>query len=150
MKKFVAFILAMVMVFSLAVTVASADEPITNSCTCSGHHFFSNLQLSTNGTQYNKVSTSGCGLKKKIDDERIYVYHTTAVGVPDMTNLFLPFCSNDQLSCGSKWVTPGLKIPIRSDNTVYGWNYNVKARGNTDHALSGYNTIVVNGYYAVN
>lgn len=150
MKKFVAFILAMVMVFSLAVTVASAVEPLTDNCSCSGHHFFSNLRLSTNGTQYSNASGHGCGWKKDIDDERIYAYHTTAVGVSDMTNLFLPFCSNDDISCGSKWVTPGLKIPIRSDNTLVGWNYNVKARGNTDHALSGYSTIVINGYFAVN
>lgn len=150
MKKFLAFVLAMVMVFSLAMTAASAGEPVTDSCTCSGHHSFSNLQLSTDGILYNNVSAHGCGWKKSVNDERIYVYHTTAVGVPNMTNLFLPFCSNDGIGCGSKWVTPGLKIPIRSDDTFINWNYNVKARGNTDHKLSGYSSIVVNGYFAVN
>lgn len=152
MKKFVAFVLAMVMVFSLAATVASADGDVCSKHSGMHHSFQKNL--STNGTSFTVLANPACERTKQTNDQRIYVYHCTHVGVADMTNLFIPFESPDGVSMGSnrgsKWVTPELKIPIRSDNTKEDMRYNVKARGNTDHALSGYTTITVSGYYSVN
>ena len=155
MKKFVAFVLAMVMVFSLAMTAASADRECAKHIG-TAHHSFSTT-LSTDGVTYRFVSADPCGRNKRVNDQRIYVYHGTSVGVADMTNYFLPYryvygTSTNPVSCGSKWVTPELKIPIRSDNTLASltYSYNVKARGNTDHALSGYSAITVSGYFSVN
>lgn len=156
MKKFVAFVLAMVMVFSLAMTVASATDRECEKHVGTAHHSFSTT-LSTDGVTYRPISSQACGRNKRVNDQRIYVYYGTSIGVADMTNLFLPYRSTDPnaqsgTACGSKWVTPELKIPIRSDNTIMNssWYYNVRARGNTDHALSGYSSISVSGYFSVN
>lgn len=156
MKKFVAFVLAMVMVFSLAMTAASAADRECAKHVGTAHHSFSTT-LSTDGVTYRFISSNPCGRNKRVNDQRIYVYHGTSVGVADMTNHFLPYrfggdSAANGTACDSKWVTPELKIPIRSDNTKTGtdYTYNVKARGNTDHALSGYTTISVSGYFSVN
>ncbi len=149
MKKFVAFVLAMIMVFSLAVTVASAadcsnDEP-------NGRHPFKNVVLCSTEAMTFSFVTDACYRIKQKDDQRTFVQHTVSRGVASYTNYFVPTAPYDMSTTyGSKWVTPGQLIPIRSDNTVVGRQYGLKARGNTKHAKSGYNTITVNGFFNVN
>lgn len=149
MKKFVAFVLAIVLVFSMAVTVASAadcsnDEP-------NGRHPFKNVQLCSTEAKTFSFVVDACYRIKQKNDQRTFVQHSTSRGVSDMTNYFVPIAPYDMnTTYGSKWVTPGMLIPIRSDKTVAGNQYGLKARGNTDHAKSGYNTITISGFFNAN
>ncbi len=145
MKKFVAFVLAMVMVLCVGLTAAMAD--------CAYHpgeerHYFSGVRLCGTAAMEFRYVVPSCGHVKTENNQRTYVQETTTVGVSDMTNYFVPIAPyNMSKTYGSKWVTPGLLIPIRSDKTVTGITYGLKARGNTDHELNGYSEITISGFF---
>lgn len=150
MKRLLSAALLMTMLLTVSMT-ALADNSCCQHPTNMHHDFEFSELCSTEAKTMRMMSSAGCERLKAIDDQRIYVYHTTYRGVSNMTNYFVPTAPFDMSTTfGSKWVTPGMKIPIRSDKTKTGLRYNVKARGNTDHALSGYNTISVDGYFSVN
>ncbi len=151
MKRFFSAVLLVAMLLTISATALAYDDNICCQHETNEHHDFEeNVLCSTEAKTMKALTAVGCERYKSTDDQRIYVYHTVYRGVSDMTNYFVPtdrYDLND--TYGSKWVTPGLKIPIRSDKTVTRRYYNIKARGNTDHALSGYSTITIYGYYSV-
>lgn len=145
MKKLVAMLLTFAMLLTLGVNVAFAD---CSNDTDKGRHPFSGVNLCSTEAKTFSWVVEACYRVKQKNDQRTYVMHHTSRGVSNMTNFFVPTSPYDMSTTyGSKWVTPGTKTPIRSDKTVTGKQYGLKARGNTDHALSGYDTITINGYF---
>ena len=80
-------------------------------------------------------SKKDCGY----DNHAIYVRHYVPHSVTPYTNCFkvrkVDSEGNTLAVYGEKWCTPGLNIPIQSDEIVMGEYYSVAARGNTCHYL---------------
>lgn len=75
-------------------------------------------------------SKKDCGY----DNHAIYVRHYVPHSVTPYTNCFkvrkVDSEGNTLAVYGEKWCTPGLNIPIQSDEIVMGEYYSVAARGN--------------------
>lgn len=151
MKKLTALI---VMIVLLCISISSAWA--ASAGTLEGNKFWFDKHVGTTSTSASSmvpVHPTGNPNTKTTNNQRINVYFNCYDGDNTLTNYFIPFQRTTGKSCGSKWVTPAMEIPIRSDSTVTGYSYNVKARGNTDHALSQYGgntTVGLFGYYETN
>lgn len=149
MKKFIALVMAIALCCMSASCAFAASAGTLDG---NGAFWFDKRIgcTSTDASTMVPVHPTGNTNTKRTNDQRINVYFNCYDGNNTLTNYFIPFRRTTGANCGSKWVTPGLEIPIRSDNIRVANSYNVKARGNTDHALAQYggNTSVgIFGYY---
>lgn len=134
MKKLIVAVIALVLV--LAVCTTSFAVTFTKSVQCK------------NTKDYVKTGTSG---EKEWDDHRIYVYHNAQGCSNSYTNHFRAYNATEKTLEGSKWVTPGLEIPIQGSGLCDGWKFYLTMRGNTKYNEKEHlSKITLAGWFAVN
>ena len=83
----------------------------------------------------------------------IYVRHWVTGGSSDYTNHFRgrKEQGSNLVTCGSKWCTVGMNVPIQSNSIVYRSNYTLAGRGNTNHYdYDGVSAVTLHGNMYVN
>ena len=136
MKKMVAMALAITMLMSLA-SVASASKSINLNVSCTS---------TTNYARSNETE------KKNTNSKMIYVRHFDNVDTEAYTNHFRgQNASNNWATCGSKWCTQGMNVPIQNNNITSPNYYSIAARGNTNYYdYDGVSSIWLSGTFYVN
>ena len=136
MKKMVALALAITMLVSLA-SVASASKSINLNVSCTS---------TTNYARSNETE------KKNTDSKMIYARHFDNVDTEAYTNHFRgQNASNNWTTCGSKWCTQGMNVPIQNNNITSPNYYSIAARGNTNYYdYDGVSSIWLSGTFYVN
>lgn len=129
MKKLMVAVIALVMV--LAICATSYATTFTKTVQCRNENDYVRSELSE---------------EKEWDDFRIYVYHNAQGCSNRYTNHFRGYHEDGWLD-GSKWVTPGLQIPIQGAGFTIGWRYYLTMRGNTKYKNEGLSRITLAGYF---
>lgn len=141
MKKILATMLLVTMLMSIACT-ASATTSFWLPVTC------------TSTTNYARYTTQP-EYKSSNIAAAIYVKHHDNVGTSEYTNHFRgqkrPVGSGSWTTCGSKWCTQGVNVPIQNNNIVSGADYTISARGNTNYYdYDGISEIQLSGSFDAN
>ncbi len=132
MKKALALVLASFLLSCQAAMAFAEFRPtgVKESCYMRINAYCDESKRFVDGTNWSRKNAGH-------DDHAVYVRHYVSEEEAQHANLFrvreVDEDGNTIESVGAGWCTPGLNIPIVSDDIAMGNYYSVSARGNTAH-----------------